>query len=94
MPQNELEILVRRHRLDDLQRMLAIMDFETNDPDLRSLSPEPVYDPKTGVRSNTREIRTKERYNLEKNSVIEELIKLDPTFVVRMYWLMTIVAAE
>ncbi len=80
LPQEELEILIRRHRLDDIQRMLAIMDFETNDPDLRSLSPEPVYDARTGVRLNTREVRTKEKYTQEKNRVIEELMRLDSTF--------------
>ena len=80
LPQDELEILIRRHRLDDLQRRLAIADYESNDPDLRSLSPEPIYDKKTGVRANTREIRTKEKYNKEKEAVIEELLKLDPSF--------------
>ncbi len=63
--------------------MLAILDFETNDPDLRSPSPEPMYDAKTGVRTNTREIRTKEKYTQEKNNVIEELMRLDPTFLVQ-----------
>jgi splicing factor 1 len=95
--QNELEILIRkffclmsgqkceqkigRHRLDDIQRILALGDYENNDPDLRSLSPEPIYDPKTGVRTNTRELRTKEKYTRERNAIIEELVKLDPTFV-------------
>ena len=72
--------IIGRHRLDDIQRILALGDFETNDPDLRSLSPEPVYDAKTGVRTNTRELRTKEKYNKEKNAIIEELVKLDTTF--------------
>eukprot|EP00826_Nyctotherus_ovalis_P035255 TRINITY_DN3012_c0_g1_i28.p1 TRINITY_DN3012_c0_g1~~TRINITY_DN3012_c0_g1_i28.p1 ORF type:complete len:253 (+),score=56.92 TRINITY_DN3012_c0_g1_i28:139-897(+) len=70
-----------RHRLDDVQRILALNDFENNDPDLRSLSPDPIYDPKTGVRLNTRESRNKERYNKEKNTLIEDLLKMDPTFV-------------
>ena len=65
--------------------MLALLTFETNDQDLRSLSPEPIYDKKTGVRTNTREIRTKEKYTIEKNNVIEELMKLDPTFVVFLF---------
>ena len=74
-----------RHRLDDVQRILALNDFENNDPDLRSLSPDPIYDQKTGVRLNTRESRNKERYTKEKNIIIEELLKMDPTFVVRVF---------
>ena len=74
--------LTGRHRLDDLQRRLAIGDYEINDNDLRSPSPEPVYDGKTGVRVNTRDVRAKEKYNFEKNAVIEQLVALDPTFIV------------
>lgn len=46
---------IGRHRIDDLQRRIAVSDFESNDPDIRSPSPEPVYDPKTGLRMNTRD---------------------------------------
>lgn len=56
-------------------------DFENADPDLRSPSPEPVYDSKTGLRLNTRDVRTKENYIKEKNSIIEELILLDESYV-------------
>lgn len=56
-------------------------DFENADPDLRSPSPEPIYDSKSGHRLNTREIRTKENYVKEKNSLIEELILLDETYI-------------
>lgn len=45
----------------------------------RSPSPEPVYDNK-GVRTNTREQRLKEKLVDERNYIIGELIKLDPTF--------------
>jgi splicing factor 1 len=44
-----------RHRLDDLQRRITMSDYEQNDPDIRSPSPEPIYDPKTGLRMNTRD---------------------------------------
>ena len=76
--------------MDDIQRMLALLTFETNDPDLRSLSPEPIYDNKTGVRVNTREVRTKEKYTIEKNNVIEELMKMDPSFTVFLYYFFTL----
>ena len=36
---DEVEIMIYRHRLDDLQRRLAINDFEGNDQDIRSPSP-------------------------------------------------------
>ena len=44
-----------------------MQDFEQeNDPDLRSLSPKPIYDTKTGLRINTREQRLKDKYIKEK----------------------------
>jgi hypothetical protein len=70
------EILIRKYRLDDVNRRIQCNDFENFDPDLRSPSPEPIYDSK-GVRLNVREIRTKEKYIKEKNSLIEELISID-----------------
>jgi len=69
-----------KFRLEDISRRLSCNDWENIDPDLRSPSPEPIYDPKTGIRINTREIRTKEQYVKEKNSIIEELIKIDDTY--------------
>ncbi len=48
---------------------------------MRSPSPEPVYDSKSGLRLNTRDVRTKENYIKEKNSIIEELILLDETYI-------------
>jgi len=59
---------------------MARNDWESADPDLRSPSPEPIYDSKSGVRLNTRDLRVKENYNREKSSIIEELIKLDKTY--------------
>jgi splicing factor 1 len=66
--------------LEDLTRRLLTSDFENVDPDLRSPSPEPVYDSKSGLRLNTRDVRAKENYIKEKNSIIEELISLDETY--------------
>jgi len=78
---NELEILIRKHRLEDVQKRIAVGDFEINDPDLRSPSPESAYDPSTGQNINSREARARERYTLEKNFIIEELLKLDNSFI-------------
>ena len=51
----EIEVLIRKHRIDDLTKRLILQDYEQeNDPDLRSPSPKPVYDTKTGLRINTR----------------------------------------
>lgn len=77
----ELEILIRRHRLEDIQKRIAVGDFEINDPDLRSPSPESAYDPTTGQNINSRDARAREKYTLEKNFLIEELLKLDNTFI-------------
>lgn len=51
----EIEVWMRRHRIDDLQRRISEQDYEANDADIRSPSPEPIYDSKTGLRSNTRD---------------------------------------
>jgi hypothetical protein len=48
-------LFIGRHRIDDLQRRIAMQDWESADADIRSPSPEPVYDPKTGLRMNTKE---------------------------------------
>jgi len=69
-----------RHRIDDLQRRIAVSDFEANDPDIRSPSPEPEYDGKTGLRVNTREVRLKQRYIRERMRLIEEVCRLDPSY--------------
>lgn len=78
---DQFEILIRRHRLEDTNRRIQTNDYENADPDLRSPSPEPIYDSKTGHRLNTRDVRTKEKYIKEKNTIIEELILLDETYI-------------
>lgn len=78
---NELEILIRKHRLEDIQKRIAVGDFEINDPDLRSPSPDSAYDPSTGQNINPREARAREKYTIEKNFIIEELLKLDNSFI-------------
>ena len=49
--------------------------------DLRSPSPPPVYDQKSGLRTNTRELRYKDKYQKERYRLISDVIKMDPTFV-------------
>lgn len=61
-----------------------MQDYEANDPDIRSPSPEPVYDAKTGLRMNTKEQRLKDRYYKERNRLITEVLKLDSTYIVRI----------
>lgn len=56
-------------------------DYESNDYDLRSPSPEPIYDPVSGVRINTREMREREKMMNEMSRIIEDLAKIDTTFV-------------
>ena len=77
----DVEIWIRRHRIDDLQKRITLQDFEANDLDLRSPSPEPVYDSKTGLRSNTREQRYRDRYVKERLRLIDEVLSLDPSYV-------------
>ena len=60
---------------------LAVGDFEINDPDLRSPSPEQAFDPSTGKQTNTRELRAREKYTREKNFIVESLLKLDNNFI-------------
>ena len=71
--------------MDDVQRILALNYFENNEPDLRSLSPDPISDPRTGVRLNTREARNTDMYIKEKNTLIEDLLKMDTTFIVSFH---------
>ena len=51
------------------------------DPELRSPSPEPVYD-KKGFRLNTWENRMKSNLIVEKDNLIEECKEIDPNFIV------------
>jgi len=51
-----------------------------DDADLRSPSPEPVYD-QHGKRINTREVRRKENYQRIKGSLTEECVKINKNFV-------------
>ena len=62
--------------------LLAIDDrFTDNDKDLRTPSPEPIYDPRSGQRMNTREMRNKEKFMKQKNLLIAELIQFDEDYI-------------
>jgi splicing factor 1 len=87
---NEYEIWIRRHRVDDLQRRIAMNDWEMVDPDVRSPSPEPIYDAKTGLRMNTKEQRFRDKYVRERNSLIQEVLLMDPTYEVSFNHLLLI----
>lgn len=79
---NEIEVLIRKHRIDDLTKRLILQDFEQqNDADLRSPSPPPLYDQKSGLRTNTRELRYKDKYQKERYRLISDVIRMDPTYV-------------
>lgn len=69
------------HRLDEITRNLNLNDLEMGDLDIRSPSPDPIYD-KNGVRVNTRVVRAKEKLLREKNDLIEECARLRRNFVV------------
>lgn len=48
MVPDELEYLLRLYRLDEVSKKLILNDCVTNDNDLRSPSPPPIYDNKSG----------------------------------------------
>ena len=50
-----------------------------DDPDLRSPSPEPIYD-NTGKRINTREVRKRDALLRERISLIEDCMKMRKTY--------------
>jgi len=77
---DDVEYLMRLHRLDEITRNLNLNDLEMGDQDIRSPSPDPVYD-KNGVRVNTRIVRAKEKLLREKNDLIEECARLRKNFV-------------
>ena len=53
--------------------------FSMDDPDLRSPSPEPIYD-NTAKRINTREVRKRDNFLRERISLIEDCMKMRKTY--------------
>ena len=78
---NTFENLLRKKKLAEKEKKISTnnyIDEETdNDKDLRTPSPEPIYDPRSGQRMNTREQRNKEKFMKQKNLIIGELIQFD-----------------
>jgi splicing factor 1 len=64
----EVEYLIRLHRLDDLNKKQQTGFMEVPDPEIRSPSPEPVYDA-NGIRTNTLDQRIKNDM-IGKNSLL------------------------
>ena len=80
LSQDQVELLLRQYRIEDISRRLTANDLDIQDYDVRSPSPEPIYDPKTGLRVNTREVRAKEKLLKERNTCIEECLRIDPLY--------------
>lgn len=76
----QIELVLRQYRIEEISSKLTANDLELEDPEIRSPSPEPVYDPKTCQRINTRPQRAKEKLNRERNICIEECLRLDPSY--------------
>ena len=55
-------------------------NYSPDDPDLRSPSPEPIYD-NQGKRINTREVRKRDNFIRERISLIEDCMRMRKTFV-------------
>lgn len=66
------------YRLDELTAKLN--DYTPDDPDLKSPSPEPIYD-KDGRRLNIREVRKRDQLHRERVGLIEDCMKMRKTFV-------------
>ena len=85
LTQEQIEIIIRQARVDDIIKRLNNSNFEEIDRDLRSPSPDPIYD-KKNVRINTFENRMKQKYNREKDIIIEELLELDKDYKLPIGW--------
>lgn len=80
VPLHEIEYLMRLYRLDELIKMKNVGQIDLQDRDVRSPSPEPIYD-KDGKRLNTTEIRMREEMTQEILNLIEDCKDMNPNFV-------------
>lgn len=76
----DVEYLIRLYRLDELTKKKNLGQVEIDDRDVRSASPEPIYD-KNGKRMNTTELRMKDEMKREIHTLIEECMAMNPKFV-------------
>lgn len=77
------ESLILKMRLQNIQDRMITVSLDAAKIELdpsRSPSPPPKYDA-SGKRSNTREMRMRENLGKEKIKIIEDLIKIDSTFL-------------
>lgn len=81
----EIEYLIRLHRLDDLNKKTKQAALEAVDPEVRSPSPEPVYDV-GGRRTNTLESRTRTAMLTEKHDLVEECQRMNVGFQTPFDW--------
>lgn len=74
------EIQALNARLLEISRLLQSgMMLDDRPEGMRSPSPEPIYD-NMGIRINTREYRARERLNKERQDIISQLIRRNPSF--------------
>ncbi|KAK4351169.1 hypothetical protein RND71_030482 [Anisodus tanguticus] len=74
------EIQALNSRLLEISRKLQSgMPLDDRPEGARSPSPEPIYD-NMGIRINTREYRSREKLNRERQEIISEIIKKNPAF--------------
>lgn len=80
VPLHEVEYLIRLYRLDELVKMKNVGQLDLQDRDVRSPSPEPIYD-KDGKRLNTTEQRMKDEMVDEITTLIDECKDMNPNFI-------------
>ncbi|KAL4516099.1 hypothetical protein Ndes2526B_g00806 [Nannochloris sp. 'desiccata'] len=74
------EVVKLHKELVELDRKVRMNIVDLIPPESeRSPSPSPIYD-SNGIRQNTREVRMKEKIARQRNIIIEELLKRDPTY--------------
>lgn len=74
------EIQVLNNRLIEISRSFQSgLPLDDRPDGQRSPSPEPVYD-NLGIRINTREYRARERLNKERQEIISQILKKNPSF--------------
>eukprot|EP01027_Heterolobosea_sp_BB2_P015618 GEZU01022342.1.p1 GENE.GEZU01022342.1~~GEZU01022342.1.p1 ORF type:complete len:457 (-),score=68.60 GEZU01022342.1:36-1406(-) len=68
-----------RVRLEEINRRLLAPQITVDTAEMRSPSPEPTYD-NYGKRTNTREVRLRQKLTKERQKLVEKAQKMNPTF--------------
>eukprot|EP00158_Paraphelidium_tribonemae_P008277 Partr_v1_DN28536_c0_g1_i4_m72850 putative splicing factor len=74
-----MEQYMRILNIEELSRRLRVGEVVPQSTQARSRSPEPIYGP-DGKRVNTREVRYREKLELERHRLIEAAAKADPLY--------------